>query len=249
MVKEETPLISHKKPLEYFMEAVNRSIERHNLQTSEEVPAHLAFMLRDFISPDSYHKITITIAYRPDNGKKDGEIIKTETTPLAYLWKQAYDTEGPTMRFSRFIDVGDRSLFIAGFCEGWLHSRRQDTKYCINIGQHAYEEAASIASCTRTLKSTSPLYEELSEMFPDLITIVSEAVEAEVLLHDKDKIKAIIRYLRKGNKQVLATLLEQNINPLGLEQVARHMETKELENLAKHLVLGTYVVNIEGRKA
>ena len=47
-------LVSQEKPLEHFSKAVDLSMARHNLNTSEEVCAYLAFMLRDYISVDGF---------------------------------------------------------------------------------------------------------------------------------------------------------------------------------------------------
>ncbi len=72
-------------------------------------------------------------------------------------------------------NLGDYCLFLAGFRNGWVHSRFRNIGYCISFGQDAYGQASVLAS------------ENLENLFKELrLTFVQYTTVLRKMFADKD---------------------------------------------------------------
>lgn len=73
-------------------------------------------------------------------------------------------------RVKTLKQVGDQSLYVAGFFAESLSRSLVDVDYYVGIGQNAYSQLARSLGAQRTL---TDVYEELAEKFPQFVDVLS----------------------------------------------------------------------------
>jgi hypothetical protein len=73
-------------------------------------------------------------------------------------------------RVKTLKQVGDQSLYVAGFFAESLSRSLVDVDYYVGIGQNAYSQLARSLGAQRTL---TDVYEELAEKFPQFVDVLT----------------------------------------------------------------------------
>jgi hypothetical protein len=128
---------------EYFHEVVTDALSAVDLDASEPAGWYLVGLLADF-----------TRARLTDE-------------PLGI--KLAQPVEDPGERVRNLKQVGDTSLYVAGFFAESLTRSLVDVDYYVGLGQNAY---AQLARQLGTGKSISDVYEELAANFPQFVDVL-----------------------------------------------------------------------------
>ena len=74
-------------------------------------------------------------------------------------------------RVKTLKQVGDQSLYVAGFFAESLSRSLVDVDYYVGIGQNAYSQLARSLGAQRTL---TDVYEELAEKFPQFVDVLTQ---------------------------------------------------------------------------
>jgi hypothetical protein len=74
-------------------------------------------------------------------------------------------------RVKTLKQVGDQSLYVAGFFAESLSRSLVDVDYYVGIGQNAYAQLARSLGAQRTL---TDVYEELAEKFPQFVDVLTQ---------------------------------------------------------------------------
>ena len=128
----------------YFYEVLSESLEAVQVEATAPAGFYLVSLLGDF-----------TRARLPDE-------------PLALRLAEAQHAS-PAERVKRLKEVGDTSLYIAGFFAESLSRKLVDTDYYIGLGRGAYAELAGQLS-----GSLTEVYGELAEKFPAFVDVLGE---------------------------------------------------------------------------
>ncbi len=128
----------------YFYEVLSESLEAVQVEATAPAGFYLVSLLGDF-----------TRARLPD-------------VPLALRLAEAQHAS-PAERVKRLKEVGDTSLYIAGFFAESLSRKLVDTDYYIGLGRGAYAELAGQLS-----GSLTEVYGELAEKFPAFVDVLGE---------------------------------------------------------------------------
>ncbi len=129
---------------EYFHEVVSDALSAADLDASAPAGWYLVGLLADF-----------TRARLTDE-------------PLGL--KLAQLVEDPGERVRNLKQVGDQSLYVAGFFAESLNRSLVDVEYYVGLGQNAY---AQLARQLGTGKSISDVYEELAANFPQFVDVLA----------------------------------------------------------------------------
>jgi hypothetical protein len=141
---------------EFFHEAVADALGSVDLEASEPASWYLVGLLGDF-----------THARLPDE-------------PLGV--KLAQPGTDPGERVRTLKQVGDTSLYVAGFFAESLTRSLVDVDYYVGLGQNAY---AQLARSFGPARSITEVYEELAENFPRFVDVLA-AVRKRVDLGSND---------------------------------------------------------------
>ena len=130
---------------EFFHEVVSDALSAVDLDASEPAGWYLVGLLGDF-----------TRARLTDE-------------PLAL--KLAQQVDDPGQRVRNLKEVGDTSLYVAGFFAESLGRSLVDVDYYVGLGQNAY---ARLARQLGGSKSITEVYEELAAKFPRFVDVLAE---------------------------------------------------------------------------
>ncbi|MGZ3693866.1 MAG: hypothetical protein ACXWQO_06670 [Bdellovibrionota bacterium] len=157
MPKNNTNSIIFVSPGEYFHGAVSGAVASLKVEVSDHAKLYIAQLLGQFISIDQFYP-------------KDSEGNPADT--LTEQLKNALAEEEARARALRLKQLGDFSLYIAGFFTDSLSRKLVDVDYYIGMGGAAYENAARLEK-----KAKAELFLELSRKFPQFVEILAQISE------------------------------------------------------------------------
>lgn len=100
-----------------------------------------------------------------------GEMTRTRIPDEPLGLKLVATGQEPAERVRTLKQVGDTSLYVAGFFAESLSRSLVDTEYYVGIGQSAYAQLARSLGAQRAL---TDVYSELAEKFPQFVDVLSE---------------------------------------------------------------------------
>lgn len=100
-----------------------------------------------------------------------GDFTKARLTDEPLGLKLATPAEDAGTRVRNLKQVGDTSLYVAGFFAESLSRSLVDVDYYVGIGQSAY---AQLARSLAASKSIGEVYEELADKFPQFVDVLAE---------------------------------------------------------------------------
>jgi hypothetical protein len=133
---------------EYFHEVVTDALSAVDLDASEPASWYLVGLLGDF--------------------------TKARLTDEPLGLKLAAPVDDPGERMKNLKQVGDTSLYVAGFFAESLSRTLVDVDYYVGLGQSAYAQLARSFGGTRSNRSIGEVYEELAEKFPKFVDVLMQ---------------------------------------------------------------------------
>jgi len=134
---------------EFFHEVVTDALEAVDLDASEPAGWYLVGLL--------------------------GEFTRTRLTDEPLGMKLAQPGEDPRERVRNLKEVGDTSLYVAGFFSESLTRTLVDIDYYVGLGRSAYAQLArSLHGAPRAKRSITEVYEELAAEFPRFVDVLAE---------------------------------------------------------------------------
>lgn len=130
---------------EFFHEVVTEAIELVDVDASEPASWYLVGLLGDMSR------------------------VRLPDEPLGP--KLAQPPADPGERLRSLKQVGDTSLYVAGFFAESLSRSLVDVDYYVGLGQSAYNQLAKTLS---SQKSLTEVYEELADKFPKFVDVLTE---------------------------------------------------------------------------
>jgi hypothetical protein len=100
-----------------------------------------------------------------------GDFTKTRLTDEALGVKLATPATSPEQRVRTLKEVGDTSLYVAGFFAESLTRSLIDVEYYVGIGQTAYSQLARSLGPRKTI---GEVYEELAAKFPQFVDVLAQ---------------------------------------------------------------------------
>jgi hypothetical protein len=171
--------------VEYFKDLVDRAITHQGLATQELTSFYVVQLLTSFLQrPESY-----------DDG------------PLALRLMQALESGGMRQRAS-LKQIGDLSLFVAGFFSESLNRKLVDVDYYASIGGCAYHALSRVEGDT-----FSPVFAELGERFVDFVDVLSEVSERTSCATNADLLRLYDKWIRTGSRRSGQLLAERGVVP------------------------------------
>jgi hypothetical protein len=130
---------------EYFHEVVTDALSAVDLDASEPASWYLVGLLGDFTK------------------------ARLTDEPLGLKLAAPGDNAGD--RVKNLKQVGDTSLYVAGFFAESLSRTLVDADYYVTLGQSAYGQLARSLSAS---KSIGEVYEELAAKFPEFVEVLAQ---------------------------------------------------------------------------
>lgn len=99
-----------------------------------------------------------------------GEFTRTKPTNEPLGLKLATAAVEPAERVKTLKQVGDTSLYVAGYFAESLTRSLVDVDYYVGLGQNAY---AQLARSLGTSRAITEVYEELADKFPKFVDVLA----------------------------------------------------------------------------
>jgi hypothetical protein len=189
-----TDLTLDATPEAFFFELVRNAVDRQRVKLQPETEFYVVKLLKRFIFSEALY-----------SKSSDGSL---QEQPLAFLYKEALEAEAHPEQKVLFQNVGDISLFKAGFFRESLSRANLDIKYYIGLGGSAYLNAAQRSE----EKHFRSLFSELSDQFGKCVSILSEVSEATTATRtEQDVLRLFDLWNNTGSERVARTLSRTGI--------------------------------------
>lgn len=184
-VKPSLTLVTHADA--YFHELVTGALGKNRVMTKPETEFYLVQLLNRFIVSE-----------------------KLPEEPLAFMLKDALEEPTPTLQTERFRQVGDVSLYMAGFFQESLNRKLVDVDYYIDMGGNAYNQVAARADEDHF----KALYGELADRFATFVDVFAEVSDKTAAPKtEKDILRVYELWVRTRSERAAKQLQEAGILP------------------------------------
>ena len=174
------------QPQAFFKELVSEALDLHKVTPKPETEFYLVNLLNQFMTT---------------------ERLKEE--PLALMVKQALEAETMHEQNAMFRQVGDVSLYVAGYFQDSLNRKLVDVDYYIEMGGSAYQRVAAGAP----EESLRDVYSELATQFGTFVDVLAEVSDKTTPRGEKDILRLYEMYIRTGSERAFRALQEAGIIP------------------------------------
>jgi hypothetical protein len=183
------------QPEEFFHELVTDALGNRNLRPQPETEFYLVQLLSRFMKADHLYR-------------RDGEGHAREE-PLALMVKEALEQPEPGAQSTMLRQVGDVSLYTAGYFQDSLSRKLVDVDYYIDMGGAAYQQVAARVE-ERVLRL---LYEELADKFAAFVDVLAEVSDKTSSKSEKDLLRQYELYVRTRSERAAKALQQAGILP------------------------------------
>lgn len=184
-------------PTEYFSGMVNGAFDELRVDASDHAKFYLVTLLNHFLVTENLYEQT-----------EDGKV--EEKQPLALQLGDAIVQGDPVNKGRKLREVGDFSLYVAGFFSESLSRKLVDVDYYIGMGSRAYLELSHLG----IRKSNPDLYEELGVKFSAFVDVLGQVSdETKAQTSNPDSILRIYDLWKKtGSPRLEKKLIDLGIN-------------------------------------
>lgn len=180
------------QPTEYFHAAVSGAMSELRITASDHACSYLVHLLSRFIAKENLFP-----ADSPDT--------------LAQQLAQALEAGNHAERLQRLRQLGDFSLYIAGFFSDSFTRKLVDVDYYIDMGGAAYESVAILEE----QRGQTALFEELARKFPRFVDVLAQISEQSAF--QRDDSQALLRmydlWTKTGSERLAKQLAKAGIMP------------------------------------
>ena len=171
--------------VEYFKELVEGALARQRITAGELTAFYVVHLLAGFLQ-------------RP---------AEEDEAPLGFQLARALESGGIQQRAS-LKQIGDLSLFIAGFFSESLNRKMVDVDYYATIGGRAYHALSRVETDT-----FSPVFAELGSKFVDFVDVLSEVSERTSCATNVDLLRLYEKWIKTGSRRSGQLLVERGVVP------------------------------------
>lgn len=208
MPKNSTTGIIFVNPSEYFQGAVTGAVATLRLEISEHAQHYIVQLLGHFITTENFVPTDT-----------QGKPADTLAEQLAIALEQVKAEQ----RAQRLRQLGDYSLYVAGFFSDSFSRKLVDVDYYIGMGGAAYENVARLEE----KKNRAAVFLELARKFPkfvEMLSLISEETGFNPESH-RDLLRVYDLWLKTGAKKFANQLVKAGINPAVAPASAKRKKT------------------------
>ena len=191
------------QPEDFFRELVVESLGRQQLKTRPETEFYLVHLLNRFMTTDNLYSID-------SKGQRKEE-------PLALMVKEALEQPSPEIQRLFFRQIGDVSLYVAGFFPDSLTRKLVDIGYYIDMGEMAYKNVASRAED----RSQRSMFGELAGKFSAFVEVLADVSEKTSPTDESELLKTYEKWIETGNDRAERKLKKAGIEPVPALRTSR----------------------------
>jgi hypothetical protein len=173
------------QPQDYFRELVTEAMGTQQISARPETEFYLVNLLHQFMTTD-----------------------RLQAGPLAFKLKEALETPEPAQT-ALFRNIGDTSLYVAGYFQDSLTRKMVDVDYYIEIGGTAYKQVATRAD----EDALRPVYAELADRFGSFVEVLATVSDKTTPKTERDLLRLYELWVRTKSERAAKALQEAGIIP------------------------------------
>jgi hypothetical protein len=174
------------QPQEYFRQLVTDAMGRQNVAAQPETEFYLVNLLNQFMTTE-----------------------RLTQEPLALMVKEALEKTEPDAQRTLFRQVGDVSLYVAGFFQDSLNRKLVDVDYYIEIGGTAYRQVANLVEAN----AFRGVYEELAAKFGSFVEVLASVSDQTTSKSEANLLRVYELWVRTRSERAAKQLAEAGILP------------------------------------
>lgn len=179
---------------EYFRTEVGSAASTLGIDLDESLEFYLVNLLCDFS--------------RSKQGQSPGD------EPLAFIYKRAVEAS-PSEKPNHFKELGDHSLYIAGFFTEFIERSLVDIDYYISMGGGAYASLSRLVGAQPSGDSFAELYDDMAQRFTELVDLLNEMrVKSPDLDSDSELLRLYDRWMRTKSTRLHRELSSRGLLPV-----------------------------------
>lgn len=183
------------QPQEYFYELLGCAFSKRSFKPTDETSFYLVNLLNQFMTTDALYSRDAEGRHRED--------------ALALLVKEANDVPADDAKRTIYRQVGDLSLYRAGFFQESLNRKLVDLDYYIEIGGHAYREAAS----RHDEKALRIVFAELAQRFGKFVDVLADVSDQTMAKTERNLLRLYENWIATKSERAERLLNEAGIIP------------------------------------
>jgi hypothetical protein len=180
---------------EFFKLLLEEVIQRQRVSLAEVTEFYVVNLLSEFAAAEK-------LFTQEFDGRK-------ETEPLALLYTRALQQDRD-QRIRTLRQLGDQSLYTAGFFQQSLADRVVGPDYYMQMGRKAYAAIVDLAPSS----SFSHVYMELDQKFTTLVEVLKEiAARGQVASGPQGQMQVFERWAKTGDQHLESVLIDAGMLP------------------------------------
>lgn len=183
------------QPQEYFYELLDDAFNKRSFKPTAETSFYLVNLLNQFMTTDALYSRDAEGKHRED--------------ALALLVKEASETPANEGQKLMYRQVGDLSLYRAGFFQESLNRKLVDLDYYIDMGGHAYREAAVRHDET----ALRQVFEELAHRFGKFVDVLADVSDQTMSKTERNLLRLYDNWMTTKSERAERLLNEAGIIP------------------------------------
>lgn len=177
----------------YFHELVTEAISKQSFRPMPESEIYVVNLLKQFMTTDRLY------------GRDEDGGLREE--PLALMLKDAIETPEGEQQKILFRQLGDVSLYVAGFFQDSLNRKLVDVDYYIDMGSNSYQQVAAREPSMRGV------YRELSDRFGVFVDILAEVSDKTWVKSERNILRFYELWVKTRSERAARALQEAGILP------------------------------------
>lgn len=180
---------------EFFKLLLEEVIQRQRVSLAEVTEFYVVNLLSEFATAEKLFTQEL-------DGRKEAE-------PLALLYTRALQQDRD-QRIRTLRQLGDQSLYTAGFFQQSLADRVVGADYYMQMGRKAYAAIVDLAPSS----TFSHVYMELDQKFTALVEVLKEiAARGQVASGPQGQMQVFERWAKTGDQHLESVLIDAGMLP------------------------------------
>jgi len=180
---------------EFFKLLVEEVVQRQRVNLAEVTEFYVVNLLSEFAAAEKLFSQEL-------EGRKESE-------PLALMYTRALQQERD-QRIKTLRQLGDQSLYTAGFFQASLRDRVVGSEYYTQMGRKAYAAIVDLAPSS----TFSHVYMELDQKFSTLVDVLKEiAARGQVASGPQGQMQVFETWAKTGDQRLESVLIDAGVLP------------------------------------
>jgi len=198
IMQRQSDLLTVNDLREWFRGTVHEAMLRNQVAAAPMTENYVSDLLMQYSRADNLYEAT-----------EEGRGLK----PLAFMYRDAMESESDQLRRHNLQRLGDIALFVAGYFAESLSRKAVDVDYYAGMGGAAYSTLADTAPRNFDQLEVNEVFRELAEKFTAFMDVLAEVGEMAHGSPERNVLRLYETWLHTGSPRARRKLEAMGIIP------------------------------------